>query len=124
MKNLSISYLDHVALEVHDLKIAMEFYTEIIGLALMDTPESVKSKGVRWLRLNDRQALHLVENKKAVPAQIAHIAFNVEEVQAWKNKLEKSGVIFYSPKFSVYEADRFFILDPSQNRIEFVKWLA
>lgn len=47
MKKLNISYLDHVALEVNDLKIAMEFYTEIIGLTLMDTPESVKSKGVR-----------------------------------------------------------------------------
>ena len=96
----------------------------LTDIEILDTPVSVKSKGVRWLRLNDRQALHLVENKKAAPAQIAHIAFNVEDVQAWKNKLEKSGVIFNSPKFSVYEADRFFILDPSQNRIEFVKWLA
>ena len=123
MKNLNINYLDHGAIEVLDLKIAMEFYTEIIGLTLMDTPESVKSKGVRWLRLNDLQALHLVENKKAAPAQIAHIALNVEDVQAWKNHLEKSGVIFNSPKFSVYVAERFFILDPSNNRIEFVKWL-
>jgi catechol-2,3-dioxygenase len=122
MKNLSINYLDHVALEVQDLDSAMKFYTDIIGLELMDTPETVKTKGVRWLRLNETQALHLVENKNITPGHIAHIALNVNDVSVWKDHIEKNGIKIDPPKFAMYKAERFFINDPSGNRIEFLNW--
>ncbi len=122
MNNLQISYLDHVALEVNNLDEAVQFYTHIIGLALLDTPDSVKSNGVQWLELNQTQALHLVENKAAEPGKISHVALNVSDVEEWKNHFEEAGVPIQPPKFQMYKAHRFFILDPSGNRIEFLKW--
>jgi catechol 2,3-dioxygenase-like lactoylglutathione lyase family enzyme len=122
MKNLSINYLDHVALEVKDMAKAMTFYTDVLVLEQLETPESVKTKGVRWLRLNETQALHLVENKNITPGQVAHIALNVDDVSTWRDYIESKGIKLDPPKFSMYQAERFFIHDPSGNRIEFLKW--
>ena len=122
MEKLKIKFLDHVALEVQDLDIAMKFYTDTLGLELLDTPESVKTKGVQWLRLNETQALHLVENQEYRPGHIAHIALNVDDVSAWKDHIERKRIKIDPPKFSMYKAERFFVLDPSGNRIEFLNW--
>jgi catechol 2,3-dioxygenase-like lactoylglutathione lyase family enzyme len=114
--------LDHVAIEVKDLAEAIHFYTKIIGLPLLDTPVSVKEKGVQWLKLNERQAMHLVENPNATPGKISHIALEVDDVKQWKTMMEGKGVTIDPPKFNMYRAERFFVLDPSNNRIEFLKW--
>ena len=122
VKKNKINFLDHVALEVRDLNKAIDFYTEIMGLDLMDTPKSVKENGVQWLHLNDQQAVHLVENSEMKPENIAHVALNVDDVSEWRKTLEAQGVEITPAKFNMYRAERFFILDPSGNRIEILKW--
>ena len=121
-ENLGKILLDHVAVEVNDLEEAIHFYTKIIGLSLLDTPDSVKEKGVQWIKLNERQAIHLVENSEASPGKISHIALEVDDVKQWKSRIEEKGIVIDPPKFNMYRAERFFVLDPSNNRIEFLKW--
>jgi catechol 2,3-dioxygenase-like lactoylglutathione lyase family enzyme len=118
-----ISGLDHVAVEVNDMKEALEFYTSILGLEEMQTPEEVKAKGVRWLRLPGNQALHIVETKDSTMPGTAHLAIIVEEVESWEKYLNDHNIETHPPKFDLYNAKRIFFRDPSGNRIEFVKWL-
>jgi catechol 2,3-dioxygenase-like lactoylglutathione lyase family enzyme len=115
-------YLDHVAIEVKDLKETLDFYINVVGFDLLDTPDSVREKGVQWIKLNDRQAIHLVENPDASPGKISHIALEVDDVAEWKSRITEKGIEIDPPKFNMYRAERFFVLDPSGNRIEFLKW--
>ncbi|NOQ96712.1 MAG: hypothetical protein GQ561_00975 [Calditrichae bacterium] len=53
----------------------------------------------------------------------AHLAITVEEIETWEAYLNDHNVETYPPKFDLYKAKRFFVKDPSGNRIEFLKWL-
>ncbi len=121
--SLKINRFDHIAIEVKNLKQAIQFYVEILGIEELPTPDSIKQKGVRWLKLDKNIPLHLVENKMATPPKTAHIAINVDDLQSWKEFLTEHGIETQQPKFDLYDAVRFFFFDPSGNRIEFIKWL-
>lgn len=118
----TISQLDHVTLEVHDLDQALHFYINILGIQEINTPEEVKSKGVRWLKLPNNQALHLIEIKDMQEPSSAHIALVVNDIDAWEKHLAENSIEMVPPKFDIYKARRFFIKDPSGNRIEILKW--
>jgi catechol 2,3-dioxygenase-like lactoylglutathione lyase family enzyme len=118
-----ISRLDHLTLEVRDINEALNFYTKILGLKDIHTPEEVKSKGIRWLSLPNNQALHLIEIKDMQKPSSAHMALVVDDIDPWKKRLSENNIEIKPPKFSIYKAERFFIKDPSGNRIEFLKWI-
>ena len=120
--NLKITRLDHIAIEVKDLALSIQFYVDLLGIKELATPDAIRQKGIHWLKLDDRTALHLVENKTAAPPQTAHIALNVDNVSKWREYLVEHGIEIHQPKFDLYNAERFFLFDPSGNRIEFVKW--
>lgn len=114
---------DHVALEIKDIEEALHFYTKILGLEEMQTPEEVKAKGVRWIHLPGNQSLHIVETEGDKIPETGHLAIMVEEVDAWEKYLKEHDINTHPPKFDLYKAKRIFFKDPSGNRIEFVKWL-
>ena len=115
---------DHIAIEVIDIEEALNFYTIILGLEEIPTPQEVKEKGIRWLSLPGSQAIHLVASKESRAPGTAHLAITVEEIETWEAYLNDHNVETYPPKFDLYKAKRFFVKDPSGNRIEFLKWLA
>ena len=118
-----INVLNHIAIEVSDIHEALAFYLDVLGLKELKTPIDVKSSGIRWIDLRNGQALHLVENREASAADIAHFAITVDDVDAWRTYLKGRGVEIFSPKVRLYNAERFFFKDPAGNRIELVKWL-
>jgi catechol 2,3-dioxygenase-like lactoylglutathione lyase family enzyme len=118
-----INVLNHIAIEVNDIHKALSFYLDALGLTELATPEDVKESGIRWIDLRNGQALHLVENREASAANIAHFAITVDDVEAWRTYLKGKGVEIFSPKIQLYNAERFFLKDPAGNRIELVKWL-
>jgi catechol-2,3-dioxygenase len=120
----NIFRLDHVTLEVNDIENALDFYIKILGLEEIHTPDEVKLKGVRWLSLPDNQALHLIEIKDMQKPSSAHMALVVDDIEFWKKHLNENSIHIQPPKFDIYKAKRFFIKDPSGNRIEFLKWMA
>jgi catechol 2,3-dioxygenase-like lactoylglutathione lyase family enzyme len=121
--SLDISGIHHITVEVKDLDEALEFYIEILGLDELDTPENIKEARIRWIKFNDTSALHLIENIDCSPPLLAHIALKVEDLNSWEEYLENKGIKISAPKLNVYNAERFFINDPSGNRIEIIKEL-
>jgi catechol-2,3-dioxygenase len=117
-----IFQLDHITLEVRDIHQALHFYKNTLGLNEIHTPKEVKSKGVRWLRLPNNQALHLIEINNMQEPSSAHIALVVDDIDLWEKHLSENSVEIQPPKFDIYKARRFFIKDPFGNRIEFLKW--
>jgi catechol 2,3-dioxygenase-like lactoylglutathione lyase family enzyme len=122
-KTPKISGLDHVAIEVNSIEDALQFYTNILGLEEQHTPEEVKTKGVRWLRLPGNQSLHIVKTQDVRAPGTAHLAIMVDDVESWEKYLADQNIETFPPKFDIYEAKRIFFKDPSGNRIEFVKWI-
>jgi catechol 2,3-dioxygenase-like lactoylglutathione lyase family enzyme len=118
-----INVLNHIAIEVNDIQKALAFYLNILGLTELTTPGDVKESGIRWINLGNGQALHLVENREATSANIAHFAITVDDIEVWRTYLTSKDVEIFSPKIKLYNAERFFLKDPSGNRLELVKWL-
>lgn len=115
--------LDHVTFEVKDLDEALQFYTRILGLKEQGTPDNVKAQGVLWLQWQDGTAFHLVHCAGMSMPILGHLAVSVEDADAWRDYISAMGVDIEGPKVQVYNAKRFFIRDPSGNRLEFVQWL-
>jgi catechol 2,3-dioxygenase-like lactoylglutathione lyase family enzyme len=122
-KELNITGIHHVTVEVKDLEEALDFYIDILGLEELDTPDNIKEARVRWVGFPDLSALHLIENNNSTVPLLAHMALKVEDLNSWKEYLEHKGIEIKSPKLNVYTAERFFINDPSGNRIEIIKQL-
>jgi catechol 2,3-dioxygenase-like lactoylglutathione lyase family enzyme len=118
-----INGLNHITIEVSDLQVAIDFYCNILGLTELPTPDAVKDYGIIWFDLNDGRALHLVQNKGVSQTGKAHFAITVENIEAWRKFLEGKNVEIFSPMFKLYNAERFFLKDPSGNRIELIKWI-
>jgi catechol 2,3-dioxygenase-like lactoylglutathione lyase family enzyme len=118
-----ISGLHHIAVDVSDLQAAIDFYRNILGLAELPTPDDVKDSGILWFDLKNGRALHLVENKELSHTGKAHFAITVEDIEVWRQFLAEKNVEIFSPLLNLYNAERFFLRDPSGNRVELVKWL-
>jgi len=118
-----IKKFDHITIEVSDLQAALAFYSDILGLFPMTMPAELADQGICWLDLGKGDVLHLVENPGARPGKTAHIAIEVQDLQAWKDYLATRKVQMFPPKLDLYRAARVFILDPSGNRIELIRWL-
>ncbi len=122
MKRPEILKLDHVAIHVNDLEQACQFYEEILGWTPSEAAAEVRERGIVWYDLPDQRQVHLFRTDDPLPINRAHFALLVNEVSAWREYLLKSGVEIVEPSVTLYNAERFFVRDPSGNLVEFVKW--
>ena len=60
---------------------ARQFFGEILGLAEIEKPESLRSRGGCWFRVGSRQ-LHIGVEEPFRPTTKAHPAFSVTDIQA------------------------------------------
>jgi len=99
---------------------AREFYCGFLGLPEIEKPPSLKSRGGFWIQIGDRQ-LHIgVEDNVDRTATKAHLAYEVDDVAAWRKKLSERGI---QPLDSIpiKGYDRFEFRDPFGNRVEFIQ---
>jgi catechol 2,3-dioxygenase-like lactoylglutathione lyase family enzyme len=101
---------------------ARDFYCKLLGLNEVPKPASLKSRGGFWVQVGDRN-LHIgVEDNVNRSATKAHIAYEVDDIAAWRRKLAENGI---QPLDSIplegYE--RFEFRDPFGNRMEFIQRL-
>ena len=115
--------LDHIAVEVEDLDEAASFYERVLCLERLPIPEEVQAEGVLWYDLGEGRALHLVSCDGIEPAHKAHFALAVDDLEAWRSHVARFGIEMTAPGVRVYNAERFFLRDPSGNRVEIVRWL-
>jgi catechol 2,3-dioxygenase-like lactoylglutathione lyase family enzyme len=122
-KHPGISSLHHVAIAVQNLQQSVTFYKNVLGLTELAAPSSAVENGIRWFDLGDSRALHLIETGDMSPNSRAHFAITVEDADAWRAFIQQTGTEILEPTIDLYRAKRFFMRDPSGNRLELVQWL-
>jgi GNAT superfamily N-acetyltransferase/catechol 2,3-dioxygenase-like lactoylglutathione lyase family enzyme len=71
---------------------ARRFYGEILGLAEIEKPDSLKGRGGFWMQLG-RQQLHIgTEDSVNRQATKAHLAYEVTNLEVWRTRLAQAGV--------------------------------
>lgn len=99
---------------------AREFYCEFLGLREIPKPESLKGRGGFWMELNGFQIHVGTENDFDRTKTKAHLAYEVENLESWREKLRAHGTeILDGVKIPNYE--RFEFRDPFGNRVEFLE---
>jgi catechol 2,3-dioxygenase-like lactoylglutathione lyase family enzyme len=99
---------------------AREFYCGFLGLREVPKPEVLQSRGGFWLEIGDFQIHVGTEEDFDRTKTKAHVAYLVEDLDAWREKLENRGIKILDgipiPNYS-----RFEFRDPFGNRVEFLE---
>jgi catechol 2,3-dioxygenase-like lactoylglutathione lyase family enzyme len=99
---------------------ARKFYGEILGLREVPKPESLAGRGGFWLQLSAFQVHVGTEDGFDRTQTKAHLAYEVEDLNAWREKLIENGVeILEGVPIPNYR--RFEFRDPFGNRVEFLE---
>lgn len=99
---------------------ARRFYCEVLGLPEIPKPVSLAHMGGFWVQLGDQQ-LHIgVEDGVDRWTSKAHLAYQVDDVNAWRLKLTIAGCRLLD-SIAIPGYDRFETRDPFGNRIEFIQ---
>lgn len=102
---------------------ARAFYGEVLGLEEIEKPKSLKGRGGFWLRLGN-QELHVgTEDGFDRTKTKAHIAYQVDDLTYWKDRLEGNGLEILS-SIPIPNCERFECRDPFGNRLEMIQVIA
>ena len=101
---------------------AKAFYCGVLGLPEVAKPKSLQGRGGFWIKVGDRDVHIGTEDGFDRRTTKAHVAYEVAEVAAWREKMKTVGI---EPLDSVpiEGFDRFEARDPFGNRIEFIQRL-
>ena len=99
---------------------ARNFYCDILGLREIPKPEALQNRGGFWLEVGSFQ-IHIgtedgVEREKSK----AHIAYEVENLEAWREKLIENKIKILEG-IPIPHYRRFEFRDPFGNRVEFLE---
>ena len=99
---------------------ARRFYCDFLGLNEVQKPASLRGRGGFWLEIGAFQVHVGTEDGFDRTKTKAHIAYEVEDLEGWREKLSENGVrILEGVKIPDYE--RFEFRDPFGNRVEFLE---
>lgn len=121
MSRPALHRFHHVAIICSDYQRSKAFYTQVLGLRIID--ENYREARQSWkldLALSDGGQIELFtfpgapERPSRPEAQgLRHLAFAVDDVQAWADYLESSGVAVEAIRVDEYTGKRFtFFADP------------
>ncbi len=115
-----IDELNHVAVRVRDLERSVKFYTEIVGLTVMERP-AFKFPGA-WLRIAGGQSVHLITGATGTAADSGsrgnHFAIAVASMDEAEAHLRGKGVEFSGPQVRPDGALQIYFQDPDGHTIE------
>ena len=118
----TIQRLNHVQITIPKGAEAQgrEFYCGLLGLQEIPKPDSLQHMGGFWLQIGD-MAVHVgTEDGVDRSKSKAHVAYQVNDVSAWRAKLEAIGIKI-GDSIPIPGYDRFEIRDPFGNRVEFIQ---
>jgi catechol 2,3-dioxygenase-like lactoylglutathione lyase family enzyme len=114
--------LDHAQITVPKAQehAARRFYCDVLKLNEIPKPPSLQSRGGLWLAMGDLQ-LHVgVEDGVDRSATKAHLAYLVNDTDAWQQRLREHGIeILESVPIPGFR--RFEFRDPFGNRVEMIQ---
>jgi catechol 2,3-dioxygenase-like lactoylglutathione lyase family enzyme len=94
---------------------ARAFYGGVLGLEEVEKPEPLRARGGVWFRLGAGQELHVGVDPDFSPANKAHPAFAVDDLDALAARI---GDVSWDD--ALPQARRFYARDPFGNRLEFL----
>ena len=98
---------------------ARQFYCEFLGLREVEKPEALKPRGGFWLQIGSQQVHVGTEDSVQRQQTKAHIAYQVESIHDWRDKLQQQGVD--TPQsIPIPGYERFEFRDPFGNRVEMI----
>ncbi|HCB34281.1 MAG TPA: hypothetical protein DEP69_03725, partial [Acidimicrobiaceae bacterium] len=107
----------HVSVNVPDVDAAAAFYTDVLGMEVLDRPD-FRFDG-RWLRTGAGAEVHLIEVADWVPPAGQHWAFGVGDIDAAVAELRSHDVEVGDPvAVGGTGARQAFFSDPAGNMIE------
>lgn len=120
-KGVGVLGLEHVNLLIPEgcEDEGRSFYGELLGLPEIAKPDGLLSTGGCWFSLGS-QALHLGTVSPFVPADKAHVAFSVADLESARSRFRAAGVEV-RPDARVAHVRRFYVSDPFGNRLEFIQ---
>lgn len=105
--------MTHVNFRVSDLAAALRFYGDVLGLPRVERRDP-QGKGA-WFQIGDAQ-IHLAEDPTPQPRSKRHVAVEVADLAEARRDADAAGA-----EIDQEEAGRFWMRDPSGNRIEVVQ---
>lgn len=97
---------------------ARRFYGELLGLAELEKPKPLRSRGGAWFACGAQQ-VHVGVEQDFAPARKAHPAFHVAEYDELVARLRAAGVEVADDE-TLPGVRRSFVHDPFGNRLELV----
>ncbi len=122
MTSMKILGIDHVQITVPigAEAAAREFYCGVLGFAEIEKPAALKGRGGFWLAVGD-QPVHVgVEQGADRLATKAHVAYAVDDLAAWRERLEQLGIKI-EDGVPIPGCTRFEFRDPFGNRVEMLE---
>lgn len=93
------------------------FYCGVLGLPEIPKPAALQGRGGFWLQVGDRQVHVGTEDGVERHATRAHLAYAVDDVDAWRSRLEERGINI-AEAVPIPGHKRFEFRDPFGNRVE------
>jgi catechol 2,3-dioxygenase-like lactoylglutathione lyase family enzyme len=112
--------IDHCSVVINDVERSRRFYRDVLGLREISKPRTFDFV-VLWFDLGD-QHIHLLLKHEADSISPRHFALRVGDAAAARAHFRGHGVATQETT-PIPGADRFFIADPDDNRIEIIQWL-
>jgi lactoylglutathione lyase len=112
--------INHVSVRAVDMEESIRFYTDLLGLDLLPTPDF--GRPVQWLRLGDQQ-FHLFLDEEPSP-RFHHLGIDVDDFEAVFTKAKALG-LFDDDAFGASLRRlpggevQMYIRDPAGNLVEF-----
>ena len=122
MPALQVTQIDHVSVLITDLARSRRFYGELLGLKEIPKPRTFDFVVV-WYDLGN-QHLHLLLKDRPDTVSPRHFARKCDRTlpREARSHFQSHGVATHETT-PIPGADRFFIADPDENRIEVIQWL-
>jgi catechol 2,3-dioxygenase-like lactoylglutathione lyase family enzyme len=119
---MTIIRIDHVQITIPGgaEEEARRFYCGLLELHEIEKPAALKSRGGFWLQVGDMQVHVGTENGAARSGSKAHVAYEVNDLCALRNRLREAAIVFVDC-VPLPGCDRFEVRDPFGNRVEFLQ---
>jgi catechol 2,3-dioxygenase-like lactoylglutathione lyase family enzyme len=119
-----ITGVAHIALYVHDMAKAREFYSGFLGFGepfKLDNPDG--SLSMAFIKVNDRQYIELSPEKEAGTDRLSHISIETDNAEAMRLYLKSKGIKVpdTTPKGRIGNSN-FNIKDPDGHTVEIVQY--
>ena len=130
---MALKTFEHVLILADDVDKTKDFYVDILGLEV-GYRQDFQFKGY-WLYLKDNKAacIHLAMKKqdtgqdyyigkkddvKSGSGAIDHVAFNADDIEGMKSKLDKISMEYTHRKVPGFPLEQLFIMDPDCVKVE------